>query len=146
MSPELLHPDQFGLEDSRPTKESDCYALGMVIYEVLSGQVPFTSLKDFVVIRKVVDGERPARPEGAKGVLFTDGLWETMKLCWQTQPESRPSTAIVFEYLEHGSKTWKPPYPQMEEDAEESDEDNWHLTLTVSDPSRMVPSFDLIAC
>ena len=34
MSPELLDPDRFGNGDRRPTKRSDCYALGMVIYEV----------------------------------------------------------------------------------------------------------------
>lgn len=34
MSPELLLPEQFGFEDTRLTKKSDCYALGMVIYEV----------------------------------------------------------------------------------------------------------------
>ena len=34
MSPELLVPEVFGLNDSRPTKQSDCYALGMVVYEV----------------------------------------------------------------------------------------------------------------
>ena len=37
MSPELLHPERFGIsesEDNRPTGHSDCYALGMVIYEV----------------------------------------------------------------------------------------------------------------
>ena len=34
MSPELLDPDQFGIADHRPTKQSDCYALGMVVYEV----------------------------------------------------------------------------------------------------------------
>lgn len=33
MSPELLDPERFGGGD-RPTKQSDCYALGMVIYEV----------------------------------------------------------------------------------------------------------------
>ena len=32
MSPELLDPDRFGANG--PTRESDCYALGMVIYEV----------------------------------------------------------------------------------------------------------------
>ena len=41
MSPELLDPERFDLKETRPTKESDCYALGMVIYEVLSGQTPF---------------------------------------------------------------------------------------------------------
>ena len=37
MSPEILHPERFGMptsEDNRPTRQSDCYALGMVIYEV----------------------------------------------------------------------------------------------------------------
>ena len=37
MSPELLDPERFGVpesEDNRPTRQSDCYALGMVIYEV----------------------------------------------------------------------------------------------------------------
>jgi len=37
MSPELLDPERFGmpeLEGDRPTRQSDCYALGMVIYEV----------------------------------------------------------------------------------------------------------------
>jgi len=35
-SPELLDPDRFGISDSdcRPTKQSDCYAFGMVVYEV----------------------------------------------------------------------------------------------------------------
>ena len=37
MSPELLYPEKFGIPESegnRPTVQSDCYALGMVIYEV----------------------------------------------------------------------------------------------------------------
>jgi len=37
MSPELLDPERFGMPESegnRPTRQSDCYALGMVIYEV----------------------------------------------------------------------------------------------------------------
>jgi len=37
MSPELLYPEKFGMPESegnRPTRQSDCYALGMVIYEV----------------------------------------------------------------------------------------------------------------
>ena len=34
MSPELLYPEGYGPSDGRPTKQSDCYALGMVVYEV----------------------------------------------------------------------------------------------------------------
>lgn len=34
MSPELLDPSRLDEPDPRPTKESDCFALGMVVYEV----------------------------------------------------------------------------------------------------------------
>ena len=36
MSPELFYPNDFGLDKFQLTKESDCYAFGMVIYEVES--------------------------------------------------------------------------------------------------------------
>ena len=127
MSPELLHPDQYGLKDSRPTKESDCYALGMVIYEVLNGQAPFMPFKDYIVIRKVIEGERPERPGGAEGEWFTDDLWRMLNLCWETQPESRPGTEAVLKCLEEVSMGWKPLSPQVESDVE-SDESDWDLT------------------
>ena len=81
MSPELLDPEPFGLKDGCPTKKSDCYALGMVIYEVLAGRPPFSEYKDTVVIRKVTEGERPGRPRGAQAAWFTDGLWGMLELC-----------------------------------------------------------------
>ena len=39
MSPELLDPSKFNAPDPRPTRESDCFALGMVIYEVRARQI-----------------------------------------------------------------------------------------------------------
>lgn len=47
MSPELLNPEDFGDGDSRPTKQSDRYALGMVIYEVYLLK---TALNPYVVL------------------------------------------------------------------------------------------------
>jgi hypothetical protein len=98
MSPELLDPEQFGLKEGGPTKESDCYALGMVIHEVLSGQPPFSQCKGFVVIRKVLAGERPKRPQGDE--LFTDGVWEVLKLCWKPHPRDRINAEGVLSGLE----------------------------------------------
>jgi serine/threonine protein kinase len=128
MSPELLHPEQFGLDNSRPTRESDYYALGMVIYEVLTGQLPFTPLKDLIVMRKVIDGERPGRPEGIRGTWFTDDLWEMLRLCWATHIQSRPSIVPVRECLDRVSSVWKPLPPQANEGVGEHEND-WDLTV-----------------
>ena len=46
MNPELLDPERFEVVESegdRPTSESDCYTLGVVIYEVGSSTDIFTS-------------------------------------------------------------------------------------------------------
>ena len=34
MSPEMLIPEEFGMKECRPSKQSDCYSLAMTVYEV----------------------------------------------------------------------------------------------------------------
>ena len=98
MGPELIAPDQFGFEKSRPTKASDCYALGMVVYETVSGELPFHNDKDISIFWKVVKGERPRR-----GAKFTDRLWDMLKWCWAAHPDDRPSIEDVLHCLETAS-------------------------------------------
>ena len=74
MSPELFDPERLGLKNSHRTESSDCYPLGMVVYEVLSRRVPFHRYVKFVVPGKVVGGKRPERPVGTEGQWFTDGV------------------------------------------------------------------------
>jgi serine/threonine protein kinase len=131
MSPELLHPEHFGSDHGRPTKESDCYALGMVIYEVLTGQSPFAPLKDYIVTRMVIDGERPGRPEGSMGAWFTNDLWGMLGLCWVTHARSRPSVEVVRDCLKQVSSVWKPLPPQANEVAEKEENDLDPTVLTV---------------
>jgi len=100
MSPELLDPERFGFPKSRPTKESDCYALGMVVYEVLSGQTPFFPAIPSAVIWKVLDGQRPGRPKEEEGKKFTDAMWEVLGLCWKPQPRDRARATAVLSCLE----------------------------------------------
>ena len=108
MSPELLDPNRFNLGGGRPTKDSDCYALGMVILEVLSGKPPFQNCNGLIVMKKIVDGEHPGRPQGEEGVWFTDNLWEILEQCWSSQPERRPTIDTVLQCLKHGSMAWQP--------------------------------------
>ena len=95
MSPELIAPGKFGLEASRPTKSSDCYSLGMVAYETVSGKKPYQETPDVAVFLKIVEGECPRRCEG-----FVDGLWGVMEQCWTFQPSGRPSIEGVLQSLE----------------------------------------------
>ena len=95
MSPELIYPEHFGFEKSRLTKSSDCYALAMVIYETISGKVPFHGCTDLIVSLKVVGGERPRRR-----VKFKESLWKMLERCWAPHPNERPSIGDVLHCLE----------------------------------------------
>ena len=100
MSPELLDPEKFKLSKRQQTKESDCYALGMVVYEVLSGRAPFGTDGPFPILRKVLSGEHPQRPQEEAGRLITDEIWGAMERCWKTDPKERASAQEVLQRLE----------------------------------------------
>ena len=102
-SPELHDPGRFDFQDRRPTKESDCYALGMVVLEVISGQIPFVGDKDVVVAHKIPEGETPERPEEA---WFTDEVWGMLVRCWALNPRDRPNLESVVQCLEEVLPSW----------------------------------------
>ena len=108
MSPELFDPGSFGLKAGCPTKRSDCYALGMVTYEVLSGKMPFYRDTENLVVAKVLRGERPGRPRGAIGTWFTNEVWGVLESCWEHTPKDRPRIGDVLQSLENASKSWIP--------------------------------------
>lgn len=66
-----------------PTRKSDCYALGIVIYEVLGGKEPFSQYPVFATAVKIIKCKRPERPRSG---WFPDGIWEALERCWGYQP------------------------------------------------------------
>ena len=121
MSPEIIDPEGLRVESGRRTKHSDCYALGMVVYETISGHLPFHNYPALTVFKKVLEGKRPPREGG-----FSDGLWEMLERCWEPEPEARPGIEDVLHYLEgilhlpeipppglndemNGDDDWEPP-------------------------------------
>jgi len=93
MSPDLL-------EDSPKTTASDVYALGMTISEILTGKVPFVTLSsDVEIIRAIFAGQRPEPdPMSREGQDF-EVLWSVASLCWDADPEKRPSAQKVLELI-----------------------------------------------
>ena len=114
MSPELLNPGLLDLDDSHPTKESDLYSLGMVVLEVLSGQVPFALHEDSIVARKTIEGEHPEMPEEA---WLTNDLRRTLEQCWSYQPRDRPTVEVVLGCLEQVSIPHKSSSPSSKSES-----------------------------
>jgi len=117
MSPELIAPERFGFENGRPTTASDCYALGMVIYETISGNLPFHKHRDLAVAMKVLEGERPHRGPG-----FAEGLWKMLGQCWASQPNDRPDVEGVRWCLEVLISSGSPP-PEVDGRTETDSDD-----------------------
>lgn len=100
MSPELFEPSHFGLSRVQLTKESDCYAFGMVIYEILSGKSPFEELKQsWLVPGAVISGSRPSIPEQAPSGATE--LWNLAQECWCQHPRDRPSSPTILDRLDN---------------------------------------------
>ena len=116
ISPERITPDRFGFKDNHPTKSSDCYAFGMVIYETITGNLPFHKDADLTVSKKVAEGERPPRRAG-----FTRSMWGMLERCWAHKPNDRPSIESVLRYLEVTSDLPPPPWV---DDGTHEDEDS----------------------
>jgi len=125
MSPELISPEQFGSKKSRPTTTSDCYALGMVIYETISGNLPFHEHADLAVFVKVLKGDRPTR----RG-RFANDLWKMLESCWVPQPNDRPSIEDVLQCLEADSISSEAPLGVDEETEGYSDWDSGSSLLS----------------
>ena len=127
MSPELLDPDRFGISDDRPTKQSDCYALGMVVYEVRADAIIPTSAEVYVtylqvlcgnapyweitnepaVINAIINGEKPQKPEAMEKLGFTDELWGLIERCWSVDASARPDVRTMLSHLNHATWSWE---------------------------------------
>ncbi|KAF9790534.1 kinase-like domain-containing protein, partial [Thelephora terrestris] len=117
MSPELLDPEGFN-SNGRSTRESDCYALGMVIYEVLTGLRPFHDMHDRTFIGPVTRGKRPEKPREAESLGFSDTIWGLVQSCWSKDIAARPTARELLDHLSIASPTWRPPtvYPATVDD------------------------------
>lgn len=78
MAPELLFPGKLGPPDGKVSKQTDIYAFGMVVYEVLTGRILSAGEGRGLpkIIMRIIEGKRPSKPENAEDIGFGRETWE----------------------------------------------------------------------
>lgn len=70
--------------------------LSDILYEVFTGKHPFSGFVALVAVSKIIEGERPGRPQEP---ALTDLIWDTTLGCWDQDPVQRPTMAKVVGIL-----------------------------------------------
>lgn len=96
-------PEILSGKKSKLTPEADVYAFGVILWELMTRQVPYVSSIDFKKkemnvkfqqIDRVKKGERPAIPGGLPAVAR-----ELIERCWHQDPRKRPKFSEIARVL-----------------------------------------------
>ncbi|HEY9250537.1 MAG TPA: protein kinase, partial [Rariglobus sp.] len=76
------------------SEKADIYALGIVMWEVLTRRRPYADANFMSISLDVLDGKRPEVPPGCP-----DAYASLMTACWHRKPHKRPTAADVAAAL-----------------------------------------------
>jgi len=81
------------------SRASDVYAFGITMYEVISRASAFQGIHDHAIIKQVLDGKRPLRPDSLASYPICDDVWELIQRCWAQDPNGRCKMSDVLSAL-----------------------------------------------
>ena len=93
--------------------------------QVLTGKIPFRGGRQMELGYSVIEGLRPAKPENAAAIGFSDSLWEFTQRCWDSNMRLRPKVTEVVAHLGEAAANWcgvMAPCVQAENVASDSEE------------------------
>ncbi|OHT02315.1 TKL family protein kinase [Tritrichomonas foetus] len=92
MAPEFIQGEEY-------TLSADVYSFGLILWEMLTGEVPFAGLESAQVIYNVViQQQRPIIPENTP--IYLQKLIES---CWAHNPHERPTFSQIIPLFEDGT-------------------------------------------
>ena len=87
MAPEIIGKNQYNLK-------ADVFSFGMMLWEMLKHDIPFSDLDQISTGRAILNGQRPPIPKQAPKCLQT-----LIKDCWQVDKDARPSFEDIMERM-----------------------------------------------
>ncbi|KAH7912184.1 kinase-like domain-containing protein [Hygrophoropsis aurantiaca] len=81
----------------KPTKESDIYSFGSIMYQVLSGKIPYHHIRSEPQVLIALVGQAKPRHEQS----IPDISWQFITECWKDPARLRPTATSVVEHVEY---------------------------------------------
>ena len=88
-----------------------------ILVQVLTGEIPFRSVRQTELGWSVTQGLRPNKPENAASIGFSDLLWGFVQRCWDADAKLRPNVMEVVTHLGEAAANWNgfmPPCVEVE--------------------------------
>ena len=104
------------------TEKADVYSYGIVLWEIVTQQIPFPDMKSFPKFRQMVclNNVRPPMDD-----IKLPSVRNLLDLCWHKDPDTRPSFEEIVKMIEvimidcaiedeQGREFWKGTFPGQE--------------------------------
>jgi len=111
-TPDYISPEQ--VRGKRGTARSDIYAMGVMLYEMLTGKVPFTGNNAFLIMNeRLLNNPVPPREIDAS---ISPALQEIIYRALERDPKNRYGTAREFAWdLEHQDQVGVADRPELKD-------------------------------
>lgn len=95
-TPAFMAPEQARGEVHRIDRRTDVYALGALLYHVLSNRPPFAGTDSSEILREVARGGRPSAVGRDNGPVLPTGLVDIVERAMRPEPEDRFTNASAL--------------------------------------------------
>lgn len=96
-------------ERDMPSPSSDMYSYGCIMYEVLSGDIPWEDYK--IPVAVILTGQTPERPQSQ---YVQDEDWIFILQCWLSLPPLRPVASQALKFAEDRVRSFmSTEFPEM---------------------------------